>query len=107
MQPVVIDVAGTIKELVKWALLQVLLFFAVIVFALLAPFIFTVGAIWLAWRYPQYASTWAVVYLFLGPLACTIWMSPISHWQDWVADYRTRRAGKRPVRTQAASLRDC
>jgi hypothetical protein len=101
MQPVVIDVVGTVRRFVFWALLQIVYFFALIAFALLAPLIFTVGAEYLAWKYPQYASTWAVVYLFLGPLACTVWMSPISHWQDWVADYRARRAGKRPARTHS------
>jgi hypothetical protein len=36
-------------------------------------------------------STWAVVYFFLGPLACMIWMVFICHWQSirqW------QRAGK-------------
>jgi len=88
MQPVVIDVVGTIKHFMIWALLEILYFFALIAFALIAPCIFTVGAEYLAWRYPQYASTWAVVYLFVGPLACAIWMVFICHW------HTVRRARK-------------
>ncbi len=93
MQPMIIDVVGTIKELVKWALTQVLLFLGVIFFGLSAPLLFTVGALWLAWRYPDYASTWAVIYLFAGPFACAIWMVFISHFPDWVADWKARKAG--------------
>jgi hypothetical protein len=93
MKPMIIDVAGTIKELVKWALTQVLLFLGVILFGLSAPLLFTVGALWLAWRYPDYASTWAVIYLAAGPFACCIWMVFISHYPDWVADFKARRAG--------------
>jgi hypothetical protein len=88
MQTVVIDVAGTVKELLKWALTQVLLLLGILIFGLSAPVLFTVGAMWLAWRYPQYASTWAVVYLFVGPLACAIWMVFICHW------HTVRRARK-------------
>ena len=53
MKPIIIDVVGTIKELAKWALTQVLLFLGVIFFALSAPFLFTVGALWLAVRYAE------------------------------------------------------
>jgi hypothetical protein len=90
MQPVVIDVAGTIKELVKWVLTQALLLLGMLMFGLSAPLLFTVGAEWLAWRYPQYASTWAVIYMFAGPFACTFWMILICHWP---AIQRARRAG--------------
>lgn len=93
MQPVVIDVAGTIKELVKWALTQALLLLGTLMFGLSAPLLFTVGALWLARRYPDYASTWAVIYLFAGPFACAIWMVFISHFPDWVADWKARKAG--------------
>lgn len=82
MQPMLIDVAGTIRELVKWALTQALLLLSILMFGLSAPLLFTVGAEWLAWRYPQYASTWAVGYLFLGPVACMIWMVFICHWRS-------------------------
>jgi hypothetical protein len=88
MPPVVIDVAGTVNELLKWALTQVLLLLGILIFGLSAPVLFTVGAMWLAWRYPQYASTWAVVYLLVGPLACAIWMVFICHW------HTVRRARK-------------
>jgi hypothetical protein len=73
-KPIIIDVAGTIEEFVKWALTEILLFIAVILFGLSAPLFYTVGSEYLAWRYPQYASTWAVIYLFTGPIACCIWM---------------------------------
>ena len=79
MQTMVIDVAGTIKELVKWALTQALLLLGMLMFGLSAPLLFTVGAEWLAWRYPAYASTWAVIYIFGGPFACTFWMILICH----------------------------
>lgn len=93
MKPMIIDVVGTMKELVKWALPQVLLFLGVIFFGLSAPLLFTVGALWLAWRYPDYASTWAVIYLFAGPFACAIWMSILSHLPTWGSDWKIRRAG--------------
>ena len=73
-KPVIIDVAGTIKELVKWALTEILWVIGIILFALSAPFIYTIGAEYLAWRFPQYAGYWAVIYLFTAPIACTIWM---------------------------------
>jgi hypothetical protein len=82
MKPLVIDVAGTIKELVKWALTQALLLLGLLMFGLSAPLLFTVGAEWLAWRYPTYASTWAVIYMFAGPFACMIWMVFICHWHS-------------------------
>ena len=61
MQPMVIDVAGTIKELVKWALREAVLLLGMLMFGLSATLLFTVGAEWLAWRCPTYASTWAVI----------------------------------------------
>jgi hypothetical protein len=82
MQPMVIDVAGTIKELVKWALTQALLLLGMLMFGLSAPLLFTVGAEWLAWRYSAYASTWAVIYIFAGPFASAIWMVLICHWHS-------------------------
>jgi hypothetical protein len=93
MQPVVIDIAGTIKELVKWLLIELLLFVAIIAFALSAPFLFTIGALWLAHRFANYASTWALIYLAVGPFACAIWMLFISHFPDWVADWKARKVG--------------
>lgn len=91
MKPTVIDVPGTVKELVKWALTQALLFLGIVTFGLSAPLLFTAGAEWLAWRYPAYASIWAVAYLFAGPFACTFWMILICHWP---AIRRARRAGR-------------
>jgi hypothetical protein len=91
MKPMVIDVAGTIKELVKWVLTQALLLLGMLMFGLSAPLLFTVGAEWLAWQYPAYASTWAVIYMFAGPFACTFWMILICHWP---AIQRARRAGR-------------
>ena len=80
MKPMIIDVAGTIKELVKWVLTQALLLLGILMFGLSAPLLFTVGAEWLAWRYRTYASTWAVIYMFAGPFACTFWMILMCHW---------------------------
>jgi len=91
MRLMAIDVAGTIKELVKWVLTRALLLLGMLMFGLSAPLLFTVGAEWLAWRYPQYASTWAVAYMFCGPFACTFWMILICHWP---AIQRARRAGR-------------
>jgi hypothetical protein len=36
---------------------------------------------------------WAVIYLIAGPFACCIWMVFISHYPDWVADWKARKAG--------------
>src|SRR5271163_1686288 len=82
MKPMAIDIIGTINELIKRALKEILLLLGILVFGLSAPLLFTVGAEWLAWRYPQYASTWAVVYMFAGPFACAIWMVFICHWDS-------------------------
>jgi hypothetical protein len=92
-KPMIIDIAGTIKQLVKWLLIELLLFVAIIAFALSAPFLFTVGALWLAYRFADYASTWALIYLAVGPFACAIWMVFISHFPDWVADWKARKVG--------------
>lgn len=92
-KPMIIDVAGTIKQAVKWALVEILLFVALIAFALSAPFLFTVGAWWFASRFDLAAEV-AVVELFVaGPIACAVWMSILSHWPDWVADWKARKAG--------------
>ena len=91
MQTVAIDVAGTIKELLKWAIMQALILLGMLAFGLSAPLLFTLGAEWIAWRYPDYASTWAVVYMFAGPFACTIWMILVCHWPTI---QRARRAGR-------------
>ena len=89
----VIDVAGTMTQFVKWVLVQILLFFAVIAFALSAPFLFTVGAWWFASRFDLAAEV-AMAELFVaGPIACAVWMVFLSHWPDWVADWKARRAG--------------
>lgn len=82
MKPVIIDVVGTTKELVKSALKEFLLLLGILMFGLSAPLLFTLGAEWLAWRYSQYASTWAVIYLFVGPFASAIWMVFICHWHS-------------------------
>lgn len=99
MQPVVIDVVGTIKQLVKAVLVEVLLFLAVIAFALSAPLLFTVVPLRLVSQYPDSAGTLALVYLCAGPFACAVWMVFISHWPDWVSDWKIRRAGGRGYRT--------
>ena len=80
MQPMILDVPGTIEQSMKWVLKEIFLFFTVVIVGLSAPLLFTVGAEWLAWRYPTSASTWAVVYMFAGPFACTFWMILICHW---------------------------
>lgn len=91
MKPMVIDVAGTIEQLVKWVVKEALLLLGMVMFGLSAPLLFTVGAEWLAWKYPQYAPTWAVAYLCAGPFACTFWMILVCHWQTV---QRARKAGR-------------
>lgn len=93
MKPMIIDVIGTVEHLVKWALVQILLIFAMIAFALSAPLLFTVGALWLAVNCPYEAEFWGMAYLLSGPVACAVWMSILSHWPDWVADWKARKAG--------------
>lgn len=85
-----IDIIGTIKELVEWALKQVLLFLGIILFGLSAPLLFTVGMEILVWQGSD-MSTWAVVYFFLGPLASMIWMVFICHWHSIRQWQRERR----------------
>jgi hypothetical protein len=96
----VIDIIGTAKQCLKWALIQILLFFGVIAFALSAPFLFTVGALWMAYRFADCASTWALLYLVAGPFACAVWMVFISHFPDWVEDWKIRKAGGRVTRSR-------
>lgn len=102
--PVVIDVFGTVNQMFKWLLLQVVYLLIALVLMALAPLLFTVGAEYLAYKFPQYASTWAVVYLAVGPWFCAAWMSPISHFPDWVREHRMRKAGmkvKKDMKTYA------
>lgn len=90
MEPIIIDVVGTTKELVKWALKEVLLLLGILMFGLSAPLLFTIGMEILAWQGAD-MSIWAPVYFFLGPFACAIWMIFICHWhsvRQW------QRAGK-------------
>lgn len=98
MGPVTIDVLGTIKQLVKFVLTEVFLILAMIAFGLSAPVLLSVGGMWLAYQFPDSAPTWAIVYLLVGPFACAVWMSVVSHWPDWVADWKARKAGVRIVR---------
>jgi hypothetical protein len=81
MNPVIIDVIGTIKGLVKWALKEVLLLLGILMFGLSAPLLFTLGAEILVWQDPTDIS-WGVAYFFLGPFACAIWMVFICHWHS-------------------------
>lgn len=43
-KPMIIDIVGTVNQLVKWVLTEILLFIGVILFGLSAPLIYTVGA---------------------------------------------------------------
>ena len=90
MQPTIIDVAGTIRELVVWVVKEVLFLLGLIVFGLSAPLLFTVGMEILALSGAD-MRIWAPIYFLLGPLACAIWMVFICHWhsvRQW------QRAGK-------------
>jgi hypothetical protein len=90
MKPMIIDVFGTIKGLVQWALKEVLLLLGIILFGLSAPFLFTVGIEILMWKGAD-MSIWAPLYFFLGPFACAICMVFICHFhsiRQW------QRAGK-------------
>jgi hypothetical protein len=81
MRLVAIDIIGTIRELVKWALKEILLLLGVILFGLSAPLLFSVGAELLVWQNPADLS-WAVAYFLLGPFACAVWMVFICHWHS-------------------------
>lgn len=106
-----IDIIGTIERLTMWMLRQILFFLGTVLFGLSAPLLFTIGAEWLAWRYPDYASIWAVAYLFFCLFACVFWMILICHWHS-VRQWR-RSGEERPwrkcqgsyVRTLGKSLR--
>lgn len=100
----IIDVVGSIKHVVKLMLLEIL-YIAIAIFLMLsAPLLFTVGAEYLAYKYPDYAGTWAIVYLAVGPWFCAAWMSPISHWSDWVLRHRLRRQGYDLVLTRTERI---
>lgn len=90
MKLVAIDIIGSINELIKRVLKEILLLLGILMFGLSAPFLFTVGAEILVWQNPTDIS-WGVSYFFLGPFACAIWMVFICHWhtvRQW------QRAGK-------------
>jgi hypothetical protein len=89
MKLIAIDIVGTIRELLKWALKEALLLLGILMFGLSAPLLFTVGAETLVWQNPNDLS-WGVAYFFLGPFACAIWMVFICHWQSI---RRAQRAG--------------
>jgi hypothetical protein len=85
MQPMIIDVAGTIEQFMKWIAVQVLVILGVIAFGLSAPVLFSVGALWLAWRAADCAPFWALIYLIAGPFACAFWMILLSALPKFVA----------------------
>jgi len=85
-----IDIIGTINELIKRALKEILLLLGILMFGLSAPLLFTIGAEILVWQSAD-ITTWAPIYFLLGPFACAIWMVFICHWHSvrhW------QRAGK-------------
>ena len=88
MEPMIIDIAGTAGQFMKWVAVQVLVILAVIAFGLSAPVLFSVGALWLAVHFPDSAPTWAVLYLIAGPFACAFWMIFISHVPEFVASFK-------------------
>jgi hypothetical protein len=85
IQPVTIDIAGTIEQLAAWVITQILIILAVIAVGLSAPLLYTVGAISLAAKFPEAAPVWALVYLVLGPFACAFWMILLSAFPKFVA----------------------
>src|SRR5271170_3364203 len=86
-------IGASLKEIIRIVATVIFLFIALLALALLAPLLFTVGALTLALRFPESAPTWAIVYLIRGPFACAIWMSVLSHLPTWVIDWKVRRAG--------------
>ena len=94
-KPIIIDVAGTIEAFVKWALLQIVYLITAFILMALAPLLYTVGAGYVVITYPGFIPTFAVIYLLCGPWFCAAWMSPISHWNDWVLDWKARKSGRR------------
>ena len=76
-----IDVAGTIRETVLWAVKQILFLLALLVFGLSAPLLFTVGIEALALSGAD-MRIWGALYFILGPFACAIWMVFICHWHS-------------------------
>lgn len=81
-QPVVIDVIGTAKGLVVWAIKQVLLLIGIILLGLSAPLLYTVGAELAIMNNPHSVQDWGVAYTMLGPVFCAIWMVFICHWHS-------------------------
>jgi hypothetical protein len=81
MEPMVIDVAGTAREFLKWVLSEILFLLGLLVFGLSAPLLFTVGIEALALSGAD-MRIWGVLYFLTGPLACAIWMVFICHWHS-------------------------
>jgi hypothetical protein len=90
MKLMAIDIIGTVNELIKRSLKEILLLLGIILFGLSAPLLFTVGIEILMWKGAD-MSIWAPVYFFLGPFACAIWMVFICHFHSI---RRWQRAGK-------------
>lgn len=81
MEPMVIDIAGTAREFLKWVLSEILFLLGLLVFGLSAPLLFTVGIEVLALSGAD-MRVWGVLYFLLGPLACAIWMVFVCHWHS-------------------------
>jgi hypothetical protein len=77
----IVDIVGSVKQLVMWAVKEVLLLLSIILFGLSAPLLFTVGAEVLVWQNPADMG-WVPAYFLIGPFACAIWMVFICHFQS-------------------------
>ena len=75
----VIDIAGTAGQFVKWVLSEILFLLTLLVFGLSAPLLFTVGIEALALSGAD-MRIWGVLYFLTGPLACAVWMVFVCHW---------------------------
>src|SRR5579863_9095286 len=86
----IVDIVGSVKQLMMWAVKEVLLLLSIILFGLSAPLFFTFGVEMLVWQNPADMG-WVPAYFLIGPFACAIWMVFICHFhsiRQW------QRAGK-------------
>lgn len=83
-----IDLIGTFKQLAKWTLQQVVILTSMLLLALAAPLIYTVGTEWVVWNNPTDTS-WCVGYFMAGPFASAFWMVILCHFHSirlWIRE---------------------
>ena len=90
-----IDIVGSMEQLAKWIVLQIVYLFIAFALMLLAPLLFTVGMQLMVHYCASSAPTWGTIYFFVAPWFCAAWMAPVARWSDVVANWQAVKMGTR------------